>query len=590
MANSQGNSRFVPIPILEPGTVRKSTQETPLVVLVLSDLRGDSPQNRTPTKSIHVDLYNFSNVLRYLRPSLSITTNADGGDLKFQMEFTSIDDFGVANVIRSNPITNELFELRETLRESTFVSVNKAASNPELSSSSITAVQQEINGIENFFGDSPNSLSTLKDEIRSLLERKSPLILRNLALDIVHAIDNWLRLQVTAVIENPCFKDLEQRWLSLYELCKAQNQCSHTEIRLCDITLSELIEDLSKGLRNSNLRNRLEEEYTVGGSPISMILGDFELDIRDPVHIDLMSNFARLCANSFSTFVAAVSPASFGFADFTELVRVRSLETILSSDKYQHWEALRNTPESCHIGLCLPRLRIRYRRAWLRSNNQGFEYQVNGPVAENSLSGNAAYGFVTAVMRAHHATGWPIDCDGALAGKFNDADFPLYGVCQPNASSTGIQVSRELADVASKCGFMLFAHDQQAAAPFVWNAVSINKETKGSEHFHRAEYNRLRISLPHLITASRLAIAARIRANEYSGPIPDLEQFLSNWLTHYIAGESATTTQDKPLTSGKFELEYTPPKLTVRLNLLAGFRYPKPLEYNFQFHLDVSRN
>lgn len=591
MANSQGNSRFAPIPILEPGESRRATQETPLVVLVLSDLRGDSPQNKTPTKSIHVNLDNISAVLRDLRPSLSITTNADGSDLTFQLKFTSLDDFGVANVIQSNPITKELLEIRAILLESTSLSLNKAETKTELSSSSLSAVQQAIVRIENFLSDSVNTLSTLNDEIRSLLEQQSQQFLRNLTLDIIHAMDKWLSHQVTAVIENQRFKDLEQRWLSLFELCKAQNQCPHTEIKLCNITLSELIGDLSNGLRQSNLRNRLEEEHTFfGGKPVSMMLGDFELDIRDPVHIDLMTNLARLCANNFSVFVTAVTPESFGFVDFSELMRVRRLDKILSYNDYQHWETLRNTPESCHIGLCLPRLKMRYRRAWLHSLTQGFEYQTNASDTENSLSGNAAYGFVTSVMRAHSVTGWPVHCDGAMAGKFNDADFPLYGSCQPNGSSTGIQVSREIADIVSESGFILFAHDQQASAPFVWDAVSVCKETNGLGNSRRTEYARLRISLPHLISISRLAIAARRRANEYSGPLDELERFLSNWLTHYTAGSNEAPTQDKPLTTGKFELEWTPPKLTVRLKLIAGFRCPKPLEYSFQFQLNVLRN
>lgn len=103
------------------GAIEK--KELPLVIGILANLSGANPPDKTlkERRFVSVDKDNFDQVMGKIKPrvtfSVKNTVDASGANLSGDLTFKKMDDFLPANIVRSVPKLNKLFETRNRLSD-----------------------------------------------------------------------------------------------------------------------------------------------------------------------------------------------------------------------------------------------------------------------------------------------------------------------------------------------------------------------------------------------------------------------------------------------------------------------------------------
>lgn len=97
-------------------------KELPLVVGVMSDLSGDRKKELPKLKErkfVEIDRDNFDEVLKSIEPHLECSVKNkltdDGGNMKVELDFKSMDDFHPATLMQQVEPLKKLFEARQKL-------------------------------------------------------------------------------------------------------------------------------------------------------------------------------------------------------------------------------------------------------------------------------------------------------------------------------------------------------------------------------------------------------------------------------------------------------------------------------------------
>lgn len=137
-------------------------RELPFVVGVLGGLSGDnSPEpNLRQRKFVEINRDNFNTVMAGMTPGLKLrvdNTLQDGGqkEMAVEVQFSSMEDFEPASIVKQVPALKKLFEARNKLRDL----MSKADSSQELESILETVLQNTEN-LNRLAGD----LATTKDD------------------------------------------------------------------------------------------------------------------------------------------------------------------------------------------------------------------------------------------------------------------------------------------------------------------------------------------------------------------------------------------------------------------------------------------
>ena len=584
MEEMERQARFAPQ--LPTATTESSpTHELPFSVLVLSDLTGDARRRPlSEREAVFVDMDNFSDVMRHFQPELRVTIDVGGVSQDFELFFRSMEDFGTTNILYANTSTKKLLGIRDSLYQAIGAFRRSASPSVRASHEVLSVLQELISDADAL----PSKTCDFNTCIRQAIDRVQILekgdFDKSLAVALVEQIDHWLSAEVTAVTNDVRFKELEQRWMSIRDLLRKQGSERLSRIRLLNITQTELAEDLAKGQEESVLWKHCLEEFSPGGEPFGLMLGDFEFNVQCPAHIELLGRIAGLTSHVFSVFVAGVCPNGLGFDDFSELPLPRDLRNIFQTVNYGHWRSLRETFQGRHLGLCLPRLRMRYRPLWLNTRAGTFDYSISNTSSSDALLGNAAFGFAAAVLKSHIACGWPVNCVGRSRGKFNVADFPLYGSNDGSNESTETSISSSRAEEIRDCGFIPILHDLRDSSPFIWDSTSICKPKH--EFIGDEKSQRLAVTLSTLITSCRLAITAQRLLIDLVGlHLDECTRQLRAWLRNYIATDKEAVSLSQPLLSGCVDAEpIVGQRASVRLKIVLAFGCSEPVEYEFLLH------
>jgi type VI secretion system protein ImpB len=99
-------------------------RELPFVVGVLGDFSGDPTKKLPPLKDrkfIQIDRDNFNDIMARMTPGANMkvenTLKGDGSEFGVQLQFSSIEDFEPANVVKQIEPLRKLQETRDKLRD-----------------------------------------------------------------------------------------------------------------------------------------------------------------------------------------------------------------------------------------------------------------------------------------------------------------------------------------------------------------------------------------------------------------------------------------------------------------------------------------
>lgn len=361
-------------------------------------------------------------------------------------------------------------------------------------------------------------------------------------------IDELVTKQLNEVMHHEDFQKLEGSWRGLNFLVMNTETGTMLKLRLMNITQKELLNDLEKAVEfdQSQLFKKIyEEEYgTFGGSPYTMLVGDYEFG-RHPQDMALLEKISSVAAAAHAPFIAAASPKMFDMGGFTQLGVPRDLAKIFESAELIKWRSFRDSEDSRYATLVLPHIlmRLPYGADTIPVEGLSFEEDVDGRDHKKYLWGNAAYALAQRITNAFALHKWCAAIRGVEGGglveglpthTFTTDEGDIALKCPTEIAITDRR-EKELNDL----GFISLVHckgtdyaaffgGQTAQKPKVYDTDTANANA------------RLSTVLPYVLAASRFAhyIKAIMRDKIGSFMTADnVSVFLNRWINNYTLGQ-----------------------------------------------------
>ena len=421
-----------------------------------------------------------------------------------------------------------------------------------------------------WFGD-----SVARDKQRLLL---------SLDRDIA-AIDVLVTGQVNAILHAKPFQGLEARWRGLQYITDAASESTQARVRVLPVSWTEVVRDLERAadFDQSQLYQKIytQEFGTLGGEPIGLLVGDYEVQHRPgPDHptddVAALKALALIAAASFAPIILGVSPRLFQLESFHELGRPIDLRAVFRQVDYQRWQAMREGAEMRFVGLVMPRvlLRLPYRQVTARNDGFQFNEPVHAVRGDDHLWGNGSFAFASVTLRAFANFGWFADIRGAprdeLRGGGLVTDLPFVSFATDRAGvapkpSTECVLSdaqeKDLADL----GFIALRRVPYTTYSVFYANQSIQMPPRFDVPL--ATINaRLSSMLQYMLCVSRFAHYVKVLGRNYIGTMmtaDECQQALQDWLMDYCEGSDDASLDTKaryPLREATVEIRDVPGK------------------------------
>jgi type VI secretion system protein ImpC len=374
-------------------------------------------------------------------------------------------------------------------------------------------------------------------------------------------IDKKLSAQLNEVMHHPDFQWLEATWRGLQYLVDSSEIGEHLKVRVLNASKRDLVEDLGNAVEfdQSALFNKLNEEYRQQhGEPYGMLVGDYEFD-RDPEDVALLRKISQVAAAAHAPFVAAASPAMFGFGRFTELTASRDLAKIFQILDYVSWKSFRQSVESRYAALTLPRVlaRMPYGKKFKQVDEFDFEEAGDGTTHDKYLWMNAAWAYAARVTDAYAKDGW-FARTGGIEGGGKVQDLPVHTFPTDDGDvamkcPTEIAISDRQEFKLSNLGFLPLLHCKNRDCAVFMCACSCHP----ADSVDAELTTELAIMLCAWRFAHYLKVMLARHKMSWIMDVKDSERWLNDWINSYCCDPDVVddeTRARKPLEWARVEL------------------------------------
>lgn len=400
----------------------------------------------------------------------------------------------------------------------------------------------------------------------------------------IAALDQEVNEGLNEVMHNDSFCKVEASWRGLHYLVSRAETGTMLKLRLLNATKDEIQKDLERAVefdQSAQFKKIYEEEYgTFGGSPYSVLIGDYEFG-RSPQDIKWLEKMSNVAAAAHAPFIAAASPQMFDMDSFDDLGNPRDLAKLFESTELVPWRSFRDSEDSRYVALCLPHFLLRspYGKD-VRPNANGedekqrvtgrlpaddvdFHEEVNGR-PEDYCWGNAAYALAERITNAFALYRWTAAIRGVEGGglveglpavnfKTDEGDVVLK--CPTEVSITDRR-EKELNDL----GFITMVHRKNTDhAAFFGGQTTQKPKVYGDP---QATANaRLSSQLPYVMAASRFAHYIKAMMRDKVGSFMTKENvadYLNKWIADYVLLDDRASQSSKasyPLREARIDVE-----------------------------------
>jgi type VI secretion system protein ImpC len=387
-------------------------------------------------------------------------------------------------------------------------------------------------------------------------------------------IDELLTLQLNEVMHHPDFQKLEGSWRGLNYLVMNTETGVMLKLRLLNVTAQELLKDLETAVEfdQSQLFKKVyEEEYgTFGGSPYTMLVGDFEFG-RHPQDMALLEKIASVAAAAHAPFIAAASPKLFDLESFTQLGVPRDLAKIFESAELIKWRSFRDSEDSRYVTLTMPHIlmRLPYGADTVPVDGLNFEEDVDGKNHTKYLWGNAAYALTQRITNAFALYKWCAAIRGVEGGglveglpthTFSTDEGDIALKCPTEIAITDRR-EKELSDL----GLISLVHCKGTDYAAFFGGQTVQKAKVYDTDSANANA-RISTVLPYILAASRFAhyLKAIMRDKIGSFQTADtISTYLNRWINNYVLAQDDAGQEIKaqyPLREARVDVSEIPGK------------------------------
>jgi type VI secretion system protein ImpC len=392
---------------------------------------------------------------------------------------------------------------------------------------------------------------------------------------MIAEIDKKLSQQVNAILHHGEFQQLESAWRGLHYMVNNTESDEMLKIRVMNISKLDLGKTLKryKGTswdQSPIFKKIYEEEYgQFGGEPFGCMMGDYYFD-QSPPDVELLGEIAKVAASAHAPFLAAASPSLMQMGSWQELANPRDLTKIFGTPEYAAWRSLRESDDARYLGLAMPRFlsRLPYGAKTNPVEEFNFEEETGGGDHSKYTWTNAAYAMAVNINRSYKMYGWGsrirgIESGGAVEGLPTHT-FPTDEGGVDMKCPTEIAVSDRREAELAKNGFMPLVHRKNSDFAAFIGAQSLQKPQEYDDP-DATSNARLAANLPYLFACNRFAHYLKCIVRDKVGSFKeraDMEKWLNNWITNYVDGDPANSSEDtkskKPLAAAEVTVEEIP--------------------------------
>ncbi|MGF1476134.1 MAG: type VI secretion system contractile sheath large subunit [Geminicoccaceae bacterium] len=392
--------------------------------------------------------------------------------------------------------------------------------------------------------------------------------------DRIAEIDQLLSDQLNEIIHQEDFQAIEAAWRGLAYLVFNSETGTSLKIRVLNASRHELQKDLDSAVEfdQSRLFKRIyEDEYgTFGGSPYSLLIGDFAFG-RHPEDVGFLEKMSNVAAAAHAPFIAAADPSMFDMGSFTDLGVPRDLAKIFESAEMVKWRSFRDSEDARYVALTLPRVLMRLPYGPDTMPVEGFDFreQTDGRDHGKYLWGNPAYALGERITNAFSLFKWCAAIRGVEGGglvhglpthtfRTDEGDIALK--CPTEIAITDRR-EKELNDL----GFISLVHCKGTDYAAFFGGQTANKP----KTYNTDEANanaRLSSMLPYILAASRFAHYLKVMMRDKVGSFQsrgNVETYLNTWIMQYVLGKDDVDQELKaeyPLRDARIDVVEVPGK------------------------------
>ena len=358
-------------------------------------------------------------------------------------------------------------------------------------------------------------------------------------------IDRLLSDQLNAILHAPEFQQLEASWRGLRDMVMGTETGSSLKLRLLNVSKKDLLKDLESAIDHDTsvlFKKIYEEEYgTYGGSPYSLLIGDYYFG-RHPQDIALLERISRVAAAAHAPFIAAASPSLFGFRSYNELSVPRDLSKIFESAELATWRGFRESEDSRYVSLVLPSYaaRLPYGAKTIPVESFRYEEDVDGTDHSKYLWANAAYQLGLRITNAHALYGWTTAIRGVEGGgKVDGMVAHAYTTDEGDVAlkpPTEVTITDRREKELSDLGFIALVNAKGTNSAAFFAGQTVNKPKVYDKDAANANA-ALSARLPYILASSRFAHYLKVIVRDKVGSFQtreDMERFLNNWISNYV--------------------------------------------------------
>ena len=422
--------------------------------------------------------------------------------------------------------------------------------------------------------------------------RKAAKVSKAVVDDMIAEIDRKLGMQLDEVLHHKDFQKLESAWRSLKFLVDRTDFRENTKIEMINVSKADLLEDFEDAPeipRSGLYKTIYTSEYgQFGGQPYGLLVGNYEFG-PGPQDMKLLQYVAGVAGMAHAPFLAAVSPAFFGYSDFAALPTLKDIQSILEGPQYIKWQSFRETEDARYVGLTMPRFLLRLPYDPENAPVKSFNYRENVSGSHGDYAwGNTAFALASRVAESFAQYRWCANIIGPQGGGAV-TDLPLHqfeamGAIQTKIPTEVLVSERREFELAEE-GFIALTMRKGSdnAAFFSANSAQKPKYFGISKEGKEAERNyKLGLQLPYMFIISRLAHYLKVIQRENIGTWKeraDLETELNHWIRQYVADMDSPmpgVRSRRPLRQaqvGVEEVEGEPGWYRVSLRVRPHFKY-----------------
>lgn len=446
------------------------TEDRTFHIAVLGDFSGRS--NRADANSgrasavrpREIDRDNFDQVMGDLGVRMESTIHDNSG-APFSMEFRSFDDFHPDTVFESLPIFGALRELRSRLlRQETFAEAANEVRGwgdwrdepakgpadeqtistkppPPTDASTLTlddVLNQTLGKQEDDTGVPPRTGGSKmwQELVKSLVAPHTVPGTDPQQPELVACVDKAIARLMRATMHDAEFRALESLWRGLSFLVRRAETDRSMKIWIVDVDHAEFRHDfLSNDDATQTPTGRLltqPDVGTYGGEGWALVLAtyDFQPEERDAT---LLKRLAKIAAAADFAVITGGTPDLVGCPSFRDTPDPSEWRVLRSAAAEAAWRELRQMPESCRVGICLPRWlgRFPYGKEFDPIDSFSFEEIEDSHAVEPALlwcHSSFICGYL--IAREFATNGWSV----TLAGNLDVDGLPLVVLSKSETS------------------------------------------------------------------------------------------------------------------------------------------------------------